>query len=187
MRNHERFAESLASLASPDLSAHSFSFSWILATFTWRTAFVFIRSLAVQGLNVVQHDTTPYSTASRTFLAYLPTFFRLTSGVFLSSLPFSGPSSTPHLNCPGARLGKNSLAIRFIFSRHGDSSLSLRCTKNRAVVVSRLTLHFFFFLHARLSLAAYGLIACDKCKSVCAWDGGGFTRLSRRIFANTER
>lgn len=98
----------------------------------------------------------------------------------------SGPSSTPLLNCPGARLGKNSLTIRFIFSRHGDSSLSLCCAKNRAVVVSRLTLKFFF-LHAQSSLAAYGLIVYDKCKSVCAWDGGGFTRLSRRIFANTGR
>ena len=105
--------------------------------------------------------------------------------------PFSGPSSTPLLNCPGARLGKNSLAIRFIFSRHGDSSLSRCCIKNRAVIVSRLTLHifsfFFFFSYARFSLTAYGLIACNKCKSVCAWDGGDFTRLSRRIFANTER
>jgi len=112
---------------------------WLLTTFTWRIAFVFIRSLAVQGLNVVQHDTTPFSTASRIFLAYLPTHLR-----GLPVIPsFSGPSSTLLLNCPGARLGKNSLTIRFIFSRHGDSFLSLCCTKNRAVVVSRLTLRFF--------------------------------------------
>lgn len=135
----------------------------------------------------MQHDTTPPFLPPR---ADLP---RVSSDLLPTHLrglpvipPFLGPSSTPLLNCPGARLGKNSLTIRFIFSHHGDLSRSLCCTKNRAVVVSRLTLDVFFFLHARFSLAAYGLIACDKCKSVCAWDGGGFTRLSRAVFSPTR-
>lgn len=32
----------------------------------------------------------------------------------------------PLLNCPSAGLGKNSLAIRFIFPRHGDSFCALK-------------------------------------------------------------
>lgn len=65
-RNYECFSEILANLASPDLLALSFSVV-VAPTFTWRAVFIFIRSLAVQGLNVVQHDTTPFSTVSRIF------------------------------------------------------------------------------------------------------------------------
>lgn len=72
----------------------------------------------------MQHDTQPLLPAD--FLVP-STFFRLTSGG-LSPSPSRTPSA-PLLNCPSARsLGKNSLAIRFIFPRHGDL---VPCSKNR--------------------------------------------------------
>lgn len=105
----------------------------------------------------MQHDTTPPPLFYR--LADLP---RVSSDLLLPThlrglpviLPPSSPDPPPplFLNCPGARLGKNSLAIRFIFSRHEEIHSLLppplpfypRCTKNRAVIVSHLTLNFFF-------------------------------------------
>lgn len=135
--------------------------------------------------------------------------------------PSSFRPPSPFLNCPGARLGKNSLAIRFIFSRHGDSSLpypppvletarwlyiplaySTRFFFRRYVCVCV----FFFFLslraRARVSfipsfLAAYELIAGDKCKSGLFSEGRRESERARsplpprpliaRIFADTER
>ena len=73
----------------------------------------------------MQHDTTLSAGGlSRTF-DLLPTHLR-----GLPIVPLY-----PLLNCPSAELGKNSLAIRFIFPRHGDS---FPCFKNRAASVTLL-------------------------------------------------
>lgn len=138
--------------------------------------------------NTIQPPILPLrGLSSRTSFDLLPTHLRVLS-VRSPSVALREPSSTPFPNCPDARLGKNSLAIRFIFSRHGDLSLYPCYTKkNRAVVVSPLNAKFF--LHARSSFAAFGLITRDKCKIRCLLSrgGDGSIRFSRRIFAGTER
>lgn len=82
-------------------------------------------------------------------------------------LPDSPPGLSSHrvplLNCPSVELGKNSLAIRFIFPRHGDSFPCFRYIYVREKKKNRARYRFFFDL---LSYYYYYFFSSSSSSSV---------------------